>query len=255
MNTINEEKNHLRTKPLVALLLLLVLVVSMSASLAHADTTKMAKLSFTADIRHGNTLVVKTGVKGLASGIQSVQFQIQVWYSPNITTTDQSLIYSGAGTDNTVRSHKASQNFNAPYPGPGDYFISVLAVNPLDGSLIGNIGGNPFSNVAFIANLSTDGTTLQLQVSKTKLNRNIASVNFIVNASVDSLADTANDTGYTLFFTGSGSARTYGGTATLNLNVPYQGAGDYFFEVYAYNAADGSLLGSALGDPREGTGG
>jgi hypothetical protein len=253
MNTINEEKDHLRTKSLVALLLLLVLVVSMNASLAHADTTKMAKLSFTADVRHGNTLIVKTGIKGLASGIKSVQFQVQVWYSPNITETDQSLIYSSAATDDSVRSHKAAKNFNAPYPGPGDYFISILAFNPLDGSLIANIGGNPFSNVSFIANLSTDGTTLQLQVSKTKLNHRVDSVSFVVNASLGLLDD--NDTGYTLFWTGGGITQESGGTATLNLNVPYQGAGDYFFEVYVYNAADGTCLGSALGDPREGTGG
>jgi len=267
MNADNQEKNHLRTRSIVVLLLMLALVVSMSAPMAHADAKPV--ITMTGELDYSHNLLIQVGIEHLPHGIQSVNFLVQAWFSQNRTIAPLNQFYSGSAIAN-VRGSRAGKNFIAPYKGPGDYFIQTLAINPLDNSVIANAQGNPFTNVSFIADLSRDGTALILQLSISELSRKVKAVNFVVTASY--AANGATD--FTPFYSGGGTAQVCkwayncgtqsisqsyyhsgSSTATLTLNVPYQGDGSYFFEIYAYNAKDGSLLGTAFGDPREGTGG
>jgi hypothetical protein len=213
------------------------------------------------------------GIEQLPHSMHSIQFQVQAWFSPNDTIIPLSPIYSGSAVVQ-VKGDKASKNFIAPYKGRGDYFVQTLAINPQDNSVLANLQADPFNNVSFITTLSSDGTTLILTVSISQLKGDVKTVNFVVNAAY--AAPGATD--FTPFYSGGGSAQVCkwerscssqgvyqgyymsGGTASLTLKVPYQGAGSYYFEVYAYNAANGKLLGDAAGDPcsdggREGTGG
>ena len=251
------------------MLLLVVLVVSLGATVAYADPGTPPNpplLTMTANVARGNHLEIKVGISHVPHGINSVQFQVQGLFASNRTITPFSQFYSGSAVAN-IKGNKASMNFIAPYPGPGDYFVQVLAINPQNNLPLANVQGDPFSNVSFIANPSSDHQTLILQLSIGGLKKNIKSVNFVVTASF--AAPSATD--YTPFYSGGGTAQVCGagprncgvqngnqpkgGTAALTLNLAYQGDGSYFMEVYVYNAKDGSLLGSVAGDPREGTGG
>jgi hypothetical protein len=268
MSNLNDKYANLRRQRnsmLMGLLLLVVLVSSLSAvtSVRAAPPPPLpgpidlqnANLSFAVHIEASKTMKIDVNLQKIPKTVATVQFQISLWFTSKNSQT-QTLFYTSNDTE-SVHGDNAKAQFKAAYQGDGEYFVQLVAINANDGSVIANVQGDPFDHIGFSATLSSDDQSLIISVWKSHIDGKVKTVNFQLSGSYQK-----NGAAFVNFYPNPDpnsyttcSAKQQGGTATCVYSVPFQGDGNYFFELYAYNAADNSLLGVTLGDPRQGTGG
>jgi hypothetical protein len=178
-----------------------------------------------------------------------VLYEVGVWFTS--LNQPQTQIYSNTVT-NTVHGNHDKAKFNGiPYSQNGEVFIQVRASGiKSDGSVteIANVQGNPFDHTGFSATLSPDSQSLVLTVWKEKVK--VDKVYFVISAGKENPGGV-----FQPYWNGQSPVLdTKRQKTTYTTLVPFLGDGNYFFQVYVYNAADNTLLGMTFGDPREGTG-
>ncbi len=98
--------------------------------------------------------------------------------------------------------------------------------------------------------LSNGGQTITVNVYAQALpgNQLPALVKFTLTISYKA----AGSGGFVTFYQGSVVAQSDGTRAQASFSAPYQGKGNYFFQVYAYDAGTNAFLGFGQFDPRAG---